>query len=444
MTSAGMNGADRQGLFGWFRDLDKIERRTFYACFGGWAVDALDTQIYSFLIPTLIALWGMTTGEAGLLGTAALISSALGGWIAGMLCDWLGRARVLLLSIAWFMLFTILCGFANSFEELMGARILAGLGFGGEWAAGAVLMGEVIRAEYRGKAVGGVQSAYAVGYAGAALLSSILFALFPPDLAWRWMFWLGAVPAVPALLARRNLGESSVFLREREARVARGAPRFNPLMIFHRQALKTTILTALLALGVQAGAFSMQLWLPTFLRTEQGLTTVEVGYHMLAMTGGSFVGYLVAAYLCDGIGRRRSFLLFTMLNWIAIPAFLYLPVGARGLFLLDALLGFASLGIYSALGPYFTELFPNDIRATGQGFSYNFGRGVGAFFPAVVGLVSAGGQMLALRDAMALVACASYLSVLFAVALLPETRSRQLVPGIAEPGAGNAPNPSGP
>lgn len=428
MTIGGMDDAGRRvGLFGWFRKLEDGERRTFYACFGGWAVDALDAQIYSFLIPTLIALWGMTTAEAGLLGTAALISSALGGWFAGMLCDWLGRVRVMLLSIAWFMVFTILCGFANSFEELMAARILAGLGFGGEWAAGAVLMGEVIRPEYRGKAVGGVQSAYAVGYAGAALLSSALFALFPPDLAWRWMFWLGAAPALLVFLARRNLGESPVFVQGREARAAKRSPPFNPLMIFHRAALRTTILTALLALGVQAGAFSMQLWLPTFLRAEHGLTTVQVGYHMFAMTAGSFVGYLVAAYLCDAIGRRRNFLLFTILNWVAIPAFLYLPASHGVLFVLDVLLGFASLGIYSALGPYFTELFPNEIRATGQGFSYNFGRGVGAFFPAIVGLASSGGQLLALRDAMALVACFSYLFVLFAILLLPETRGRQLV-----------------
>jgi MFS family permease len=290
----------------------------------------------------------------------------------------------------------------------------------------------VIRAEYRGKAVGGVQSAYAVGYAGAALLSSTLFALLPPDLAWRWMFWLGAVPAVPALLARRNLGESPIFLQEREAWAVKGAPRFNPLTIFHPRALRTTILTALLALGVQAGAFSMQLWLPTFLRTAHGLTTVQVGYQMLAMTAGSFLGYLTAAYLCDAIGRKRSFLLFTTFNWIAIPSFPYLPVGHDGLFLLDLLLGFASLGIYSALGPYFTELFPNDIRATGQGFSYNFGRGAGAFFPAIVGLASAGGQALALRDAMALVACSSYPAVLFAIALLPETRRRELASGPRE------------
>jgi len=413
-------------MFDWFRSLNSVERRTFYACFGGWAVDALDAQIYSFLIPTLIAAWSISTAEAGLLGTSSLISSAFGGWIAGMLCDRLGRVRVMTLAIAWFLFFTILCGFANSFEQLMAARILAGIGFGGEWAAGAVLMGEIIRPEYRGKAVGTVQSAYAIGYAAAAIMSSVLFAALPPDMAWRWMFWLGVTPAIFVFMALRGVAEPAVFVEGRKARALRGSEHVNPLMIFHPRVLRITILTSLLALGVQAGAFSMQLWLPTLLKSAHGLTTVEVGYHMFTLTAGSFVGFLSAAYLCDAIGRRRNFLLFTLLSWITIPAFLYLPVGNTSLFALDFALGFASLGIYSALGPYFTELFPSAVRASGQGFSYNFGRGIGAVFPTIVGILSTSGGLLPLRDAMAVVACSAYLFVVISVLLLPETRGRDL------------------
>ncbi len=413
-------------MFNWFHSLNGTERRTFYACFGGWAVDALDAQIYSFLIPTLIAVWGMSTAQAGLLGTSALISSALGGWIAGMLCDRLGRVLVMKLAIAWFLFFTVLCGFAQSFEQLMAARILAGIGFGGEWAAGAVLMGEIIRPEFRGKAVGSVQSAYAIGYGAAAIMSSVLFAWLPPETAWRWMFWLGVTPGVFVFLALRGLEEPAVFLASKKARAAKGSAHVNPLMIFYPSVLRITILTALLALGVQAGAFSIQLWLPTLLKTAHKLSTVQVGYHMFTLTAGSFLGYLVAAYLCDAIGRRRNFLLFALLNWIAIPTFLYLPTGTGGLLVLDFALGFASLGIYSALGPYFTELFPSAVRASGQGFSYNFGRGLGAFFPTVVGLLSTSGGLLQLRDAMAIVACSAYLFVVLAVALLPETRGRDL------------------
>ncbi|WP_150293987.1 MFS transporter [Sphingobium estronivorans] len=413
-------------MFDWFRSLNKIEKRTLYACFGGWAVDALDTQIYSFLIPTLIAAWHLSTAQAGMLGTSALISSALGGWIGGILCDRIGRVRVMKLAIAWFVFFTILCGFADSFEHLLIARILSGIGFGGEWAAGAVLMGEIIRPEYRGKAVGTVQSAYAIGYAIAAVMSSVLFAMLPPDTAWRWMFWLGVTPAIFVLLALRNVPEPAVFLNAKKAREAKGAAHVSPFMIFHPKVLRITILTSILALGVQAGGFSMVIWLPTLLKTLHNLTTVEVGYHMVTLTFGSFVGYIVAAYLCDAIGRRRNFLLFTLMNWIAIPAFLFLPVPTSMLFPLDFVLGFASLGIYSALGPYFTELFPSAIRATGQGFSYNVGRGIGAFFPTLVGVLSAAGGQFDLRGAMAIVGCSAYFFVVLAIALLPETKGRDL------------------
>ena len=413
-------------MFDWFRSLDTMERRTLFACFGGWAVDALDTQIYSFLIPTLIAAWQMTQAEAGLLGTSALISSALGGWIAGMLCDRMGRVRVMKLAIGWFLVFTILCGFARSYEDLLVARILSGLGFGGEWAAGAVLMGEIIRPEFRGKAVGTVQSAYAIGYAAAAIMSSVLFAALPLEMAWRWMFWLGVTPAVFVFWALRSVAEPAVYLEAKRVRTASGTAHVSPLMIFHPSVLRVTLLTSILALGVQGGSFSMSIWLPTLLRTAHGLSTVEVGYNVFSLTAGSFLGFLSAAYLCDAIGRRRNFVLFTLLNWLAIPAFLYLPTGQAGLFVLDFLLGFASLGIYSALGPYFTELFPNAVRASGQGFSYNFGRGIGAFFPTLVGLLSGAGGVFQLRDAIAVIACSAYLFVLVAVALLPETRGRDL------------------
>lgn len=413
-------------MFDWFRDLNKTERRTLYACFGGWAVDALDTQIYSFLIPTLIAAWSITKAEAGLLGTAALISSAVGGWIAGMLCDRIGRVRVMTLAIAWFTVFTILCGFADSYEHLLIGRILSGIGFGGEWAAGSVLMGEIIRPQHRGKAVGVVQSAYAIGYAVAAIMSTVLFAWLSPDMAWRWMFWLGVTPAILVLFALRGVQEPAVYLEAKKARAAKGHENVSPFMIFHPSVLKITILTSILALGVQAGGFSVAIWLPTLLKTTHAMTTVQVGYNMLVFTIGSFFGYLVAAYLSDAVGRRRNFLLFALLNWITIPAFLYLSVGQGGLFLLEFLLGFAALGIYSALGPYFTELFPSAVRATGQGFSYNFGRGLGAFFPAIVGMLSAEDGLLQLRDAMGVIACSAYFFVLIAIALLPETRGRDL------------------
>jgi len=162
-------------MLNWYRDLGAAERRTFVACFAGWALDALDVQIYSFVVPALIAVWHITNAQAGLLATSALVISAFGGWIAGMLADVVGRARLLMIMIVWFAFFTFLSGFTNSFEQLLVVRGLQGFGFGGEWAAGSVLIGEVVRGADRGKVVGIVQSAWAWGWAAAAILATIIF-----------------------------------------------------------------------------------------------------------------------------------------------------------------------------------------------------------------------------------------------------------------------------
>lgn len=413
-------------MFDWIKSLNKTEKKTLYACSGGWALDALDTQLYSFLIPTLIAVWNMTRAEAGLLGTSALISSAIGGWAAGILCDRIGRVRVMQITIIWFACFTLLAGCAQNYEQLFAARVLAGLGFGGEWAAGSVLMGEVIRSEYRGKAVGFVQSAYAIGYAVAALMSALLFSQLPDTIAWRAMFWIGAAPAVFVFLIRRGTPEPEVFLAAKAEAKAKGKGNVNPLAIFHPSILRITALTSLLAIGIQGGGFALPFWLPTYLKTTHNLSTVTVGYFMFAFTTGSFFGYLSAAYLSDAIGRRRNFLFFVILNWVTIPLFFYLPISSPiVVVILLFMAGFACLGAYAAVGPYFTELFPTRVRANGQGFSYNVGRAVGALFPAIVGLLSSQGYM-ELREAIAIMAMGAYVCVLTAVILLPETQGRDL------------------
>src|ERR1700759_255584 len=163
-------------MVGWLRELNRKERQTMWACFGGWSLDAFDVQMYSFVIPTVIALWGLSRGEAGLIGTVTLLISSLGGWFSGARGDRLGRVRRLQITILWYSVFTFLCAFAQNFEQLFVLRALHGLGFGGEWAAGAVLMGEVIRDKYRGRGVGLVQTGAAIGPGAAALVYAGLYA----------------------------------------------------------------------------------------------------------------------------------------------------------------------------------------------------------------------------------------------------------------------------
>ena len=159
-------------MLAWLRDLSSRERRTMLACWGGWTLDGFDQQLYSYVVPTVIAVWGMSTGAAGTIGTVTVVTSSFGGWFAGALSDRYGRVRVLQITVLWYAVFTFLCGFAQNFEQLFVLRALQGLGFGAEWSAGAVLMGEIIRDKYRGRAVGGLGGGIGQGVLLAGPLTS--------------------------------------------------------------------------------------------------------------------------------------------------------------------------------------------------------------------------------------------------------------------------------
>ena len=209
-------------MLGWFGELNAKERRTMGACFGGWALDAFDVQMYSFVIPTVIALWGLSRGEAGLIGTVTLLISSLGGWFSGTLADRFGRVRMLQITILWYSVFTFLCAFAQNFEQLFVLRALHGFGFGGEWAAGAVLMGEVIRDKYRGRGVGIVQTGWAIGWGASALVYTALYAFLPEAIAWRVLFAIGLLPAGLVFWIRRHIEEPEIFRGTRRTSVGIG------------------------------------------------------------------------------------------------------------------------------------------------------------------------------------------------------------------------------
>jgi len=408
-------------MIDWYRELGTSERRTFWACFAGWALDAFDVQIYSFVVPALIALWGITNAQAGLLATSALVISAFGGWVAGMLADRIGRAKLLMIMVGWFAFFTFLSGFTNSFEQLLVVRGFQGFGFGGEWAAGSVLIGEVIRAKHRGKAVGTVQSAWAWGWAAAAILATIIFQVLPQEIAWRAMFFAGILPALLIFYIRSRVPEPAIF---KQATAAPAAKRRGTLEIFGADLLWTTILGAILTTGAQGGYYAITTFLPTFLRTQRHLTVMGTGGYLAVIIIGSWLGYIVSAYLNDAIGRRKNFFIFAIGSLLIVVAYTQANISDSMMLVLGFPLGFFASGIFSGMGPVLTEMFPTTVRGAGQGFCYNFGRGIGAFFPTLVGMLSA---TVPLGTAIGIFAAIAYGIVIVAAVMLPETRGRELL-----------------
>ena len=405
----------------WLSQLSPKEKSTLIATFGGWALDGMDVMVYSFVIPSLIAAWHLSKSDAGWLGTAALLMSSLGGWLAGLLADRFGRVRVLQITILWFALFTFLSGFTQNFWQLLFCRGLQGLGFGGEWAVGSVLMGETIRAEHRGKAVGTVQGGWAVGWGIAAFFYMVLLSKLPGDWGWRAMFWIGILPAFLVLYIRRNVEEPEVYWKTRERVETRHESHF--LEIFSPAVLKVTVLTSLLAIGVQGGYYAITTWLPTFLKTVRKLSVLNTGGYLCVVILGSFVGYMISAYLADMLGRKRTLILYAICSFVTVAAYTYLPISNSVMLVLGFPLGFFASGAFSPVGAFFTELFPSRVRGSGQGFSYNIGRAIGALFPTLVGYLS---KTMALGHAIAMFAVSAYLVMIVAVAVLPETRGKEL------------------
>ncbi|HEX4386828.1 MAG TPA: MFS transporter, partial [Myxococcales bacterium] len=329
------------------------------------------------------------------------------------------------ITIVWFAVFTCLQGFATGYWQLFTARALLGIGFGGEWAAGAVLMGETIRARYRGRAVGTVQAGWAIGWAVSVGLYLLTFHYFAEAVAWRLLFFCGILPALFVLFIRKNVHEPEVWEATVAARKADPTQQGRFLDIFNADILRTTIFASLLATGAQGGYYAITAWLPTYLKTVRGLSVTGTGINVFVVIAGSFCGYLVSAYLSDALGRKKNFYLFSVGSIVIVLLYTRVSFSPGNLLSLGFPLGFFASGIFSGMGAFFTELFPSRIRASGQGFSYNFGRGIGALFPSVIGYLS---ESMPLGQVIGIFAASAYALLFLATLALPETRGKELSP----------------
>ena len=370
----------------WYRTITREQWLALGAAKVGWMLDAMDFMLYVVALNQLRTYFGFNDATAGLLATVALVMSGVGGLTFGYVADRFGRTRALMGTIALFSIASLGAATSQSVWQLLFWRALLGLGMGGEWASGAVLVSETWPAQHRNKAISIMQSGWALGYILALLAAQLVlgFAPFGQD-SWRLLFTLGILPAFFAIWIRRFVKEPEKWQAGRAH-----APR-NPFReIFGPALISRTLLIIALGGAVQFGYWGVFTWLPGFLGRSveaggAGLNLVRSLGWLIPVQLGAYAGYLTFGFIADRIGRRPAFVLFMIGAAILAPIYGQFARSPIVLLIAGPLLGYFASGHFSMFGSFVAELFPTRIRATGQGTSYNIGRMAGAVAPYVIG-----------------------------------------------------------
>ena len=407
----------------WYRTITRRQWTTLAAAMMGWMLDAMDFTLYVMALTTLKTEFHFGNDVAGLLATVTLLTSAVGGLLFGFIADKIGRTRALMLTVLVFSVCSLGTATSQDLLQLILWRTALGLGMGGEWASGAVLVSETWPAEHRGKAIGIMQSGWALGY----ILAAVAAAAILPTLGWRWLFVVGVLPALFVFWVRRAVPEPELWTSRRPAeRTDRAAA--NPLAaIFGRALLYRTVMATLLSTVVMFAYWGVFTWLPGFLGSPvekggAGLNTLDVTAWIIPTQLGAFVGYLSFGFISDRLGRRLTFIVYMLAAAVLVPFYGQMAAYPAVLLATGPLLGFVGHGYFSVFGSLLSELFPTPVRATGQGLTYNVGRGLGALGPYTIGVlatVAGVGSALALTSAF-------FLAGAVLILLVPETRGKPL------------------
>ena len=394
-------------------------RRALIAAALGWMLDAMDVLLYSFVLDEVRREFGIDDRLSGVLLALPLAASAIGGVLFGRLADRIGRTRALSASILVYAVATAGCGLATNVWQLAVARLVLGLGMGGEWATGAALVAETWPAEHRGKAMGLMQSAWAIGYALAAAVNAVVL----PRFGWRAVFLVGLVPALITLWIRRHVEESPLWLAGRAA--AQSGGRLGDVL--RGPGARTTWVLMAMNAATMFAWWGLFTWIPSFLARplEQGgagLSVVRSSTWIVVMQIGMWCGYVSFGIIADAIGRKKTYVGYLIVAAVLVPIYA-MTRDARWLLVLGPFLAFFGTGYFSGFGAVSAELFPTPLRATAQGLTYNAGRALSALAPIIVGALATG---IGLSSAFLVTSVAFVVAAVLWI-WIPETKGRALL-----------------
>ena len=396
--------------------VDRNAWRALFAAQAGWMLDAMDFLLFTFAIVPIQKEFGHSSATMGALTSVALVAGAAGGIAFGRIADRIGRVRAMTVSILMYSFATAGLATSQALWQLVAWRTLVGIGMGGEWSCGSVLVAETWPAEHRAKAMGIMQSGWAIG----ALIAAALSALILGQYGWRPLFLVGALPAIAAFFIRRTVEEPPIWMH-RKVEPSRWSEMFSP------QFVRRTVIATLLASSVLIAYWGVITWLPAFLATPiekggAGMTITKSAAWLIALQAGAFFGYISFGWFADKFGRRAAFTFFMVAATAVVPLFAFEARSKLALLIIGPLVGYFCHGYFSLFGAMLAELFPTRIRASAQGFCYNAGRLASAAAPLAIG---AAAQKHGLGMAIAVDA------LFFAVGgalvwMLPETKGAEL------------------
>jgi MFS family permease len=434
----------RTGRLGWLGEFSRYQWTVFLIAWIGWALDATDFGLFAIVLrPALTELLGgqptlAQLGEVGgYLSMVGLLGWAFGGFLFGIIADYIGRVRALALSIVVFSVFTACQGFAQSPLQLGIFRFLAGIGTGAEIVVGIPLVAEAFAASHRAKVLGIMMTGGAFG----SIIGGQIYNLVGPY-GWRYVFFVGIAPAVLLLFIRWNMAEPAHFHAVRERRAAvrsagraateqdREFMRFLPVQLFTRENRFSTLVGLLFALGTLLSIWTSNIWLPTIqslMLEKDGITGAAaipyIGRGMMLWGVGGIFGYACFGFLADLFGRRPT-IVFYNVGAVASGLVLYLVLGSYTYYpYMLVIFGFFVFGVFSGHAIYLPELFPTHVRATAVAFCNGTGRLITSFGPLVAGLLVV--PFGSFNNAAAFMTCFALLSIV-AMMLGRETRDDAL------------------